>query len=78
MVRLQIQLLAALPQGALQVIPQEGVGQLAKPAVGRIQVVALVPQQMILLNPGGEGQIAKAQGVLPGELPGDVGRGNCT
>ena len=27
-------------------IPQEGVGQLAKPAVGRIQVVALVPQQM--------------------------------
>ncbi|MNF80351.1 hypothetical protein D3C84_625940 [compost metagenome] len=54
---------------------QEGIGQLPEPLVGRILMMALVPQQMILLGAGGEGQIAEAQAVLLRQLPGDVGRG---
>lgn len=71
----RVQHLAARRHRALQVLAQEGIGQFAKPLVGRILMVALMPQQMILLGAAGKRQLTKVQGVLAGELPGDVGRG---
>ena len=54
---------------------QDGPHQLAQPAVGRVLMVTLVPQQVVALGTGVKRQGGEGERVTLGQQPGDVGRG---
>ena len=52
------------PGGLLQMAAKIGKHQLAEPTVGRILLIALVPDQLVVLTSTGEGQGSQDQVVI--------------
>ena len=60
--------------GLLQMTTEKRKNQLAEPAMSRVLLVALMPDQLVMLTGTGKGQGTKHEWMILSQLPGDMTR----